>query len=87
MKNVPVDLRQRVFRIVLKYTDATEIRTQSRFSEDLHIDSLNLLKVVLDAEDAFDVDIPDEDVETLRTVEDMCKYLERKDFPVERVRS
>lgn len=44
---------------------------------DLGADSLDTAELVMDAEDAFDIFIADEDVEKIKTVDDAIKYVEK----------
>jgi acyl carrier protein len=55
-----------------KLTDAAS------FMEDLGADSLDTVELVMAFEKEFDIDIPDEDAEKLRTVGDALKYLDEK---------
>ncbi len=55
--------------------DDFDVKPASNFIEDLGADSLALLELVIDTEDTFDLDIPDEDVENMRTVQDALDYL------------
>ncbi len=48
------------------------------FMEDLGADSLDTVELVMAFEKEFDIDIPDEEAEKLRTVGDALKYLEEK---------
>jgi acyl carrier protein len=48
------------------------------FMEDLGADSLDTVELVMAFEKEFDIDIPDEDAEKLRTVGDALKYLDEK---------
>ena len=48
------------------------------FMEDLGADSLDTVELVMAFEKEFDIDIPDEDAEKLRTVGDALKYLHEK---------
>ena len=48
------------------------------FMEDLGADSLDTVELVMAFEKEFDVDIPDEEAEKLRTVGDAMKYLHEK---------
>ena len=48
------------------------------FMEDLGADSLDTVELVMAFEKEFDIDIPDEEAETLRTVGDAMKYLHQK---------
>lgn len=57
---------------------ANEVQLTSRLVEDLGADSLALVELVLSAEDEFNLDIPDEDTELLRTVGDAVEYLKKR---------
>ena len=48
------------------------------FMEDLGADSLDTVELVMAFEKEFDIDIPDEDAEKLRTVGDAMNYLHEK---------
>jgi acyl carrier protein len=54
-----------------------EIKAESAFIEDLGADSLGLVELVLAFEEAFEIDIPDEDTEKIRTVQDAIEYIEK----------
>ena len=47
------------------------------FIDDLGADSLGLVELVLAFEEAFEIDIPDEDTEKIRTVQDAVDYIEK----------
>ena len=52
------------------------IKDESNFVEDLGADSLTVVELVMAFEDEFDIEIPDDDVETLFTVGDFKQYIE-----------
>lgn len=54
------------------------ITPQSRFVEDLHADSLDMLTLLMQLEDEFGRKIPDEDAKTLTTVGAVLDYLGEK---------
>lgn len=56
--------------------DRDEVTEDSSFIEDLGADSLDVVELVMAFEEEFDVEIPDEDAEDIRTVEDAVSYLE-----------
>lgn len=56
--------------------DAERITPELRLSEDLGADSLDTVSLVLAMEDRFGIDMPDEDVEQLRTVQHWIEYVE-----------
>jgi acyl carrier protein len=45
------------------------------FTDDLEIDSLDMMQIVVDAEERFSVRIPDDDVKNLKTVGDAVSYI------------
>ena len=55
-----------------------KLTSEASFMEDLGADSLDTVELVMDFEKEFDIDIPDEDAEKLRTVGDAMKYLHDK---------
>ncbi len=56
--------------------DRDEVTENSSFIDDLGADSLDVVELVMAFEEEFDVEIPDEDAEKIRTVEDAVNYLE-----------
>ena len=48
------------------------------FIEDLGADSLDIVELVMTMEEEFDLDIPDEDAEKIKTVNDVVKYITSK---------
>mgnify|MGYP003488208353 CR=1 FL=1 len=55
-----------------------KLTNEASFMEDLGADSLDTVELVLAFEKEFDIDIPDEEAEKLRTVGDALKYLHDK---------
>lgn len=55
--------------------DASEIKESSSFIEDLGADSLDTVELVMALEEEFELDIPDEAAETMRTFGDVLQYL------------
>jgi acyl carrier protein len=56
--------------------DRDEVAEESSFIEDLGADSLDVVELVMAFEEEFDVEIPDEDAENIRTVDDAVSYLQ-----------
>ena len=56
--------------------DENKITQDSSFIEDLGADSLDTVELIMQLEEAFDMQIPDEDAEKLTTVGDAIKYIE-----------
>ncbi len=55
--------------------EVEEITAESTF-EDLGADSLDVVDVIMTLEDEFDMEIPDEAIEGMKTVGDLAKYVE-----------
>ena len=55
-----------------------KLTSEASFIEDLGADSLDIVELVMEFEKEFNIDIPDEDAEKLRTVGDATKYLNDK---------
>ena len=56
--------------------DQDMVKDDAHFVNDLGADSLNIVEIVMGIEDQFDIEIPDDDAETLHTVADLKKYIE-----------
>lgn len=56
--------------------DVEEITYDSHILDDLGADSLDVVDLVMSIEDEFGIEVPDEALENIRTVEDMVKYIE-----------
>ena len=72
------DIGSEVKRIIKEQLDVEEkdIKAESTFIEDLGADSLGLVELVLAFEEAFEIDIPDEDTEKIKTVQDAIDYVQ-----------
>ena len=75
-----MELENKVREIVCQQLDveADMVKKETSFVEDLGADSLAVVELVLALEEAFDIDIPDEDTEKLRTFNDAVTYIESK---------
>jgi acyl carrier protein len=58
--------------------EADKVKMEASFIDDLGADSLDIVELVMAMEEEFDLEIPDEDAEKLKTVGDVVKYLESK---------
>lgn len=56
--------------------EESEIKMESSFVDDLGADSLDIVELVMALEEEFDLEIPDEDAEKIRTVGDAVKYIQ-----------
>ena len=57
--------------------DDGEVTPNASFVDDLGADSLDTVELVMAFEEAFDIEIPDEDAEKIRTVKDATDYIEK----------
>ena len=55
-----------------------EVTQKASFVDDLGADSLDVIELVMQFEDAFDIEIADEDAENIKTVKDVLDYIETK---------
>ncbi len=55
-----------------------KVQTAASFIDDLGADSLDIVELVMTMEEEFDLDIPDEDAEKMKTVGDVVKYITSK---------
>ncbi len=55
-----------------------EITLESKFIDDLKADSLDIVELVMEFEDEFDVTIPDDDYDKIKTVGDVVGYITEK---------
>ncbi|MBW9151803.1 acyl carrier protein [Clostridium estertheticum] len=55
--------------------DEEEIKIESSFKNDLGADSLDIVELIMELEEKYDIEIPDEDVEKIVTVGDIVEYI------------
>jgi acyl carrier protein len=73
------DIKNEVRRIIADRLDVEEAKVtpNARFVDDLGADSLGLVELVLAFEEAFDIDITDDEAERIRKVKDVFRYVDR----------
>lgn len=57
-------------------TDESSITPDTDITEDLGADSLDVVDLIMSVEGEFEIEIPDEDVEDIKTVADIVDYIE-----------
>jgi acyl carrier protein len=57
--------------------DEAEVTPTASFQEDLGADSLDVVELVMQFEEAFDLEIPDEEAEKIKTVQDAVDYIKK----------
>ena len=56
--------------------DEEKVTMEANITDDLGADSLDIVDLVMSLEEEFDVEVPDEEVENIKTVGDIVKYIE-----------
>lgn len=71
------EIREKVIEIVVDQLDAKpeDVDESKSFTEDLQADSLAIVELVLALEEKFDVKIPDDEVDKIKTVGDAINYI------------
>ena len=71
---------ERVSKVIVDRlgVDESEVTLKASFREDLGADSLDVVELVMELEDEFDMEITDEDAEKISTVGDAIAYIESK---------
>jgi acyl carrier protein len=74
------DIREKVKKVIVDQLSVNpeEITDDASFIEDLGADSLDIVELVMEFEEQFGIDIPDEEAEKITTVGQAIKYIEDK---------
>ena len=77
MANTGKPVEERVKEIIVEQlgVEENDVIPTAKFIEDLGADSLDTVELVMAFEEAFDIEIPDEDAEKITTVGDAIKYI------------
>jgi acyl carrier protein len=70
----------KVKKIIMDRLDVTEeeVTPQASFVDDLGADSLDIVEMVMAFEEEFSIEIPDEDAEKIKNVQDVIDYIQKK---------
>lgn len=73
-----MDSKEKIIKLIAGATkvEASKITEATSFVDDLNLDSLDMVEMMMKMEDEFDIEIPEEKTESLKTVGDVLKYLE-----------
>src|SRR5262245_24176152 len=73
-------VEQKVKQIIVEQlgVDESQVDSNASFVDDLGADSLDIVELVMAFEEAFELEIPDEDAEKITTVKDAVEYIENK---------
>jgi acyl carrier protein len=71
------DIQERITKIIVDRlgVDEEDVKVEASFKEDLGADSLDVVELVMELEDEFDMEISDEDAEKISTVGDVLEYI------------
>jgi acyl carrier protein len=71
------NLEEKVMKIIVEQLEvpADKVTMSASFSDDLKADSIDRLEMVVVLEEAFKIEIPDEDAEKIKTVGDAVNYV------------
>jgi len=72
-----VSMEEKVKKIVAEKlsVEPEEVVPEASFVDDLGADSLDLVELIMAMEEAFDIEIPDEEAEKIQTVQDALNYI------------
>jgi len=75
-----MSLEEKVIKLVMDQLDVTkeECALEASFIDDLGADSLDLVELIMEMEEAFGVEIADEELEKIRTIKDVIDFLTKK---------
>jgi acyl carrier protein len=78
MSQMSQEITNKVIEIVASQLEieVERIKPESSFTDDLKADSLAVVELVLALEEAFGIEIPDEDTEKIKSVKDAILYIE-----------
>jgi acyl carrier protein len=71
------NVEERVRKIIVEQLEVApdKVKPEASFADDLKADSLAVVELVLALEEAFKIEIPDEDTEKIKTVGDVINYI------------
>jgi acyl carrier protein len=77
---VPALVFAKVKAILVDQLDVEDeiVTMESVISDDLGADSLDVVDMVMSLEEEFDIEIPDEEIENMKTVGDVVRFIESK---------
>ena len=75
-----MSVEEKVKNIIVEQlgVDTESVTPEASFIDDLGADSLDIVELVMTMEEEFDLEIPDEDAEKIKTVNDVINYIKAK---------
>ena len=73
-------LEEQVIKVAAEQLDVApeKCKPEASFIDDLGADSLDLVELIMEMEEAFGVEIADEELEKIRTIKDVIDFLQKK---------
>jgi acyl carrier protein len=73
-----MDYFERIVQIIAEELniETDELTMETHITDDLNADSLDAMEVILKIEEEFDVEIPDDVVQTIQTISDLVEFLD-----------
>ncbi len=74
------EIKDKVYDIIVSKmgVNKDQIKLESKFADDLGADSLDTVELIMELENEFDIQIPDEDAEKISTVQQAIDYISKK---------
>lgn len=71
------EVTERIVGVVKNFdqVDPNKVSAETKFSEDLGLDSLDIVEVVMAIEDEFAIEIPDQEADKISTIQDAVDYI------------
>ncbi len=78
-------LEERVKKIIVDQlgVDEKEVTPEASFIDDLGADSLDLVEMIMEMEEKFGVEIADEELEKIRTIQDVVDFIRAKNIKID----
>ena len=75
-----MDIEQKVKQIICEQlsVEESEVTPEASFVETLNADSLDIVELVMAFEEAFNIEIPDDEAEKIRTVSNALEYIKSR---------
>ena len=72
-----MDIEKKVTEIICEQlsVEESQVTPDASFQESLNADSLDIVELIMAFEEGFDIEIPDDDAEKIRTVGDAVQYI------------
>ena len=74
------EIESKVIKIIAEKLgiDESEVKPEASFIDDLGADSLDIVELVMELEEEYGIEIPDEDAEKIKTVQDAIDYIKER---------